>query len=252
MCVSARPATGLFVLGEEDGTRAVIVGGTEDLAETLRVILSVRWHDLVLSRVSDWSECIVALRREDPALFLVACEDDVAQCCDLITQVRSFSDVPLIVVGVWEDVAARVRALETGADDWIRPNSIPMEFIAKVNALLRRYRGWSDPEGGSYSNGALSIDFHTQEARMNGRRTGLTPTEFKVLCQLASHEGSVVSREELLNHVWGPGAYADPEFLKKYIHRLRLKLEEDPSEPRMILNRRGVGYMLAAAGASTN
>lgn len=232
--------------------KAVILGGTEELAETLRVILKVRWRSLALIRVSDCSECLVALRREEPSLFLVACGDNVAQCCDLITQVRSFSDAPLIVVGLCDDVIDKVRALETGADDWIRPNSIPMEFIAKVNALLRRYRGWNGPQADKYSNGALSIDFHTQEARLNGKRTDLSPTEFKVLCQLARHEGSVVTRADLLNSVWGPGEHADPEFLKKYIHRLRLKLEEDPAEPRMILNRRGVGYMLAAAGASTS
>ena len=251
MCVSARPATGLFVfLGGEDGTRALLVGGTEDLAETLRVILRVRWRDLVLSRVGGCSECIVALRREEPSLLLVACEDNVGQWCDLITQVRSFSDVPLIVVGLWDDVAARVRALEAGADDWVRPDSIPMEFIAKVHALVRRCNVCDQCELRNYCNGPLSIDFATQEVRINGRQAALTATEFKVLCQLARSEGSVVSREDLLNHVWGLGGYADPEFVKKYIHRLRVKLEEDPAEPHIIVNRRGVGYMLATASLS--
>ncbi|MBN1855961.1 MAG: response regulator transcription factor [Dehalococcoidia bacterium] len=230
--------------------KAVILGGTEELAETLRVILQVRWRNLVIQRTSDARESIAALRREEPSLFLIACDEDVARCCDAITQVRSFSDVPLIVVGQFDDVVAKVRTLETGADDWIRPSSIPMEFIARVNALLRRVGTGSMSEESKYFNGALSIDFGTQEVRIDGRRATLTPTEFKVLCQLAKHEGTVVTRQDLLGRVWGNEGYADPEFVKKYIHRLRAKLEEDPAEPRYIVNRRGVGYMLSATSAT--
>ena len=230
--------------------KAVILGGTEELAETIRVILHVRWHNLVIERISDSREGVAALRREDLSLFLIACDEDVAHCCDTISQVRSFSDVPLIVVGQVEDVVAKVRALEMGADDWIRPSSIPMEFIARVNALLRRVGTGSLSEEAKYSNGALSIDFGTQEVRMDGMRASLTPTEFRVLCQLAKHEGTIVTRQDLLGRVWGDEGYADPEFVKKYIHRLRVKLEEDPAEPRYIMNRRGVGYMLATASSS--
>ena len=100
-----------------------------------------------------------------------------------------------------------------------------------------------------YSNGTLCIDFGRQEVRISGRRLSLTPTEFKVLCHLARHEGTVVTRETLLASVWGSESYADPEFVKKYIHRLRVKLEDDPAEPRIIVNRRGVGYMLATASS---
>jgi len=230
--------------------KALLLGGTEELAETLRVVLRVRWHDLALIRVSDCSECLAALRREEPSLLLMACEDNVAWCCDIITQVRSFSDVPLVVVGLWDDVVAKVRALETGADDWIRPDSMPMEFIARVHALVRRCNGCDKCGLRNYCNGPLSIDFATQEVRINGRQTALTATEFKVLCELVRNEGSVVTRERLLLAVWGGEECSDPEYVKKYIHRLRVKLEVDPAEPHIIVNRRGVGYMLTTASSS--
>jgi len=224
--------------------KALVVGGNSELAGTLEVILKVRWHDLELMRVAGPGEAVRFVTREEPSLLLVAM-DEPGRCCDLITQVRACSSVPVIVVGESDDVAFKVRALETGADDWIRASSIPMEFIARINALLRRCSGL-DVSKGSYLNGSLAIDFATQEARINGRRAELTPTEFKVLCHLARHEGSVVTRERLLGEVWGDVETADPEALKKYIYRLRTKLGDDAAEPHFILNRRGVGYMLAA------
>ena len=224
--------------------KALLVGGGEELRDTLRIILRVRWHSLDLDWVTDPREFVALVRREEPSLLLVAL-DDVAPCCDLIAQVRAFSNVPLVVVGQNEDPSAMVRVLETGADDWILPSCIPMEFIARVHALLRRCDA-QEAELSTYLNGDLSIDFATQEVRVNGHSAALTPTEFKVLCDLARHDGSVVTSERLLGDVWGCDGSADPEFVKKHIHRLRMKLESDPSEPHLILNRRGVGYMLAA------
>ena len=230
--------------------KALVVGGKAEQAETLRVVLGVRWHEISLLHIGECRDAISVIRREDPTLVLVDCDCEVASTCDLIARLRSFSDVPLIVVGHGEDVTAKVRALETGADDWIHASSIPMEFIARVNALLRRYRTECGAAMAPYSNGTLCIDFGRQEVRISGRRLSLTPTEFKVLCHLARHEGTVVTRETLLALVWGSESYADPEFVKKYIHRLRAKLEDDPTEPHIIVNRRGVGYMLATASSN--
>ena len=229
--------------------KVLVVGADGDLAETLRVILRVRWHDITLLHVQDWRGALVTMRREEPTLVLVDCGSDVAATCDFVSQLRSFSDVPLVVVGEKDDVTAKVRALETGADDWILASSIPMEFIARIHALMRRCHSEPGSVLAPYFNGSLSIDFATQEVRISGRRLSLTPIEFKVLCHLAKHEGTVVTREALLATVWGSESYSDPEFVKKYIHRLRAKLEDDPAEPHMIVNRRGVGYMLATASS---
>ena len=111
---------------------------------------------------------------------------------------------------------------------------------------LQRRGDVRESDQSTYLCSGLSIDFATQEVRVNGHCAALTPTEFKVLCGLARHDGSVVASERLLGDVWGCDGSADPEFVKKHIHRLRMKLESDPSEPHLILNRRGVGYMLAA------
>lgn len=231
----------------------LLLGGTQDFAVTVRTVLRIRWQDtalfhIPLAHIDQWRE---AMRRDEPTLVLIDCTSDVPTCCDLIAQIRAFSDVPLVMIGQGEDVTAEVQALETGADDWIDASTIPMDFIARVNALLRRY-SISEKQGlKPYTHGSLSIDFATQEVRISGRQVALTPTEFKVLCVLARHEGTLVTHESLLANVWGTESYSDPEFVKKYVHRLRTKLEEDPAEPNLIVTRRGAGYVFAP-GSSIN
>ena len=181
---------------------ALLIGGNDELSATLGVILRVRWRELELDRISDAREAVARVGREEPSIVFVAL-DEVAACCDLIARVRAFSTVPLVVIGETADASFKVRALESGADDWIGPGSIPMEFIARVHALLRRCSAPLQREVCSYCNGHLSIDFSTQEARIDGRQAELTPTEFKVLCHLARHEGSIVTRERLLGELCG-------------------------------------------------
>jgi len=228
--------------------RVLVVADSEELAQTISVVLKVRWPQLSLIQAGEGRESIELIHREKPDLVLLHLDSAAVDCFDLISQIRGFSDVPLIVVSQRDDVVDRVRALETGADDWCNPSSIPMEFIAKVNAVLRRCAPRSNSSRvSSFLNGKLRIDYGSRRVTVLGRPVKLTPIEYKVLCQLVRNEGSVVSHSNLLHTVWGPNYGADPEFVKKYIYRLRGKVEEDPADPQMILTERGVGYILIAS-----
>ena len=236
----------LFVLGIE--MRVVAVAESRELLQTISVILKVRWPELSLIQAGEARESIELIHREKPDLILLHLDSAAVDCFDLIVQIRGFSDVPLIVLSQRDDVVDRVRALETGADDWCNPSSIPMEFIAKVNAVLRRCAPRSNSSRVcSCLNGRLRIDYATHRVTVLGRPVKLTPIEYKILWQLAQNEGSVVSREALIRGVWGPNYEADPEFLKKYIYRLRCKVEEDPATPKILLTERGVGYTIASS-----
>ena len=169
---------------------------------------------------------------------------------DLIGQIRSFSEVPLIALSQSKDVMDKVKALEMGADDWIPPSS-PMKYIAKVNAILRRCCPLGDGYTASFLCGKLSINYATHDVYVNGKPVKLTPIEYKILYQLVKNEGSVVCHTNLLSSAWGPHYGATPEFLKKYIYRLRSKIEEDPGDPKIICTRRGVGYIFITASDST-
>ena len=126
-----------------------------------------------------------------------------------------------------------------------------MEFIAKVNAILRRGLPRKDTNVSYFLNDKLSINYATHEVRLSGKPVKLTPIEYKILCQLAKKEGSIVSHAILLHSVWGSGYGDKIEFLKNYIYRLRSKVEEDLSNPEIILTERGVGYIFIASSAST-
>jgi two-component system, OmpR family, KDP operon response regulator KdpE len=184
-----------------------------------------------------WPSCIFPNRAQGSAA-----ED----CLGLIGEIRSFSGIPLIVLGLSADVMDKVKALEIGADDWISPPFSPMEFIARVNAILRRC--WPQKPGvASFLDGKLSIDYATRRVSVLGRTVRLTPIQYRIFCYLAENEGRICTTGELLRYVWGPNSSDDRELLKLNVYRLRSKIEEDPSNPEIILNERGMGYVIRAS-----
>ena len=230
--------------------KVLLIGGSEDVARTISIMLEVRWPELNLVHTSEPRESLELICREQPDLVMLHRDSLSMNCVDLISQIRGFADVPLIVLGQSNDVVDEVEALEMGADDWITRSCMPMEFIAKVNALLRRCPPRSNDNVEHFLNGELSINYAAHKVHASGKPVKLTPIEYKLLCQLAKNEGSVVSREKLLHTVWGPNYEVNPEYLKKYIWRLRSKIEEDLADPQIIVTERGVGYMLVKSADS--
>jgi len=226
--------------------KALVIGASEELVETISLILKVRWRDLVV-HAAEPGEALELARGEQPDIVMLRLDSASASCFDLIGQIRSFSKVPVIVLSDIGSVVDKVRALEMGADDWISRDCMPMEFIAKVNAILRRCYPHSNNHVSCFFNGKLSINYAAHEVCMLGKRVNLTPIEYKILYQLVRNEGTVVSCINLLRNVWGADYEADPEFVKKYICRLRSKIEEDPSNPQIILTERGAGYLYSAS-----
>ena len=227
--------------------KVLLFSDSEELSRNIPLVLKVRWPNLSLFCASEARECLQLIHREQPYLAMLHLDSGSEDCFDLISQIRSFSDVPLIVLSQRDDVMDKVRALEMGADEWILQSSVPMEFIAKVNALLRRCQSNIDSCSLSFLGGRLSIDPCKRQVTVSGKEVKLTPMEYKILLLLAHGEGRIVSKEDLVRTVWGPSYVAYSECLKKYIYRLRCKIEEDPATPRIVLTERGVGYFLASS-----
>ncbi len=230
--------------------KVLFVGDSQELLQAMSIILKVRWRELSLIHATEARQATELIHQEQPNIVLLQVDATSPDDFDIIGQIRRFSEVPLIVLSKNKDVMDKVRALEMGADDWIPPSS-PMEYIAKVNAILRRCSPLGDSFTDSFLCGKLSINYATHEVYVNGKSVELTPIEYKILYQLVRNAGSVVGHTNLLNSVWGPHYGAAPEFLKKYIYRLRSKIEEDPSDPKIICTRRGVGYAFITASDST-
>jgi two-component system KDP operon response regulator KdpE len=234
--------------------KVLLVRLPEELSKYIPLVLRVRWPNLNLFHAHEAREAVQLIHTEQPHITMLHPPERTEGApppdyFDLISQIRSFSDVPLIVIGQSDDVMDKVKALEMGADDWVSPSFIPMEFIAKVNAILRRH-SLNIHEVFSLLNGKLSINYATRQVLILGKPVKLTPIQYKLLCHLIKNQGRVCSSAELLQHVWGPNYSDDRELLKLSVYRLRSKIEEDPSNPEIIFNERGIGYVIRASGSS--
>ncbi len=231
--------------------KVLVFTDSRDLVETISVILRVRWPDLSTLHATEDREGMELIHREQPDIVMLYLDSAATvDSFNFIGEIRNFSDVPIVIVSQQDDVTDEVRALEMGADDWIVLSSVPiMTFIARVNAILRRCSVQNNESTSSFLDGKLILNHGTHEVLVKGKVVKLTPIEYKIACQLVKNEGSVVSSATLLHSAWGPDYRVDPEFLKKYIYRLRSKVEHDPANPELILTERGVGYRFSQPGS---
>ena len=157
------------------------------------------------------------------------------------------SDVPVIVLTARDAEQDRVRGLELGADDYVTKPFSHKELVARIDAVMRRYRaGTEATRASAIVRGDLRIDFAQRKVTVREQHVALTPTEYNLLFQLATNAGHVLTHHELLQKVWGDEYREEVHYLKVYVGRLRTKLERDPAKPALILTVRGVGYQFPA------
>ncbi len=165
--------------------------------------------------------------------------DGVEVCREL----RSRSQVPIIMLTAKGSETDKVAGLEVGADDYITKPFSMREFRSRVKAALRRSRmGVAADEEETIDHGELKIDFGRRMVTLREEEVRVTYVEFEILGALARSPGRVLSRETLLEHVWGDSEYRDPRTVDVHIRHLREKLESDPKDPEFLFTVRGVGY----------
>ena len=165
--------------------------------------------------------------------------DGVEVCREL----RSRSQVPIIMLTAKGSETDKVAGLEVGADDYITKPFSMREFRSRVKAALRRSRMGGEPDGEeTIDHGELKIDFGRRMVTLREEEIKVTYVEFEILGALARSPGRVLSRETLLEHVWGDSEYRDPRTVDVHIRHLREKIERDPKEPEFLFTVRGVGY----------
>lgn len=192
-------------------------------------------------------EALQAAASQNPALILLDLRLPDIDGYEVCQRIREFSSVPIIMVTARGEEVDKVKGLKLGADDYMtKPFSAP-ELLARVDAVLRRSQLPSSTQQVSrLAIGELVINFAQREVTLGGKEVKLSPTEYRLLQYLASNAGKAMTPEEIQDKVWGPEYREYYEGLRTYIHRLRQKIEEDPEQPRYILTRHGVGYMLAS------
>lgn len=160
--------------------------------------------------------------------------------CRLLRQ--RHPSLPIIILTARGDETDKVLGLELGADDYITKPFSPRELVARVRAVLRRTAPGGEETGSLLRVGNVTLDPQKYEVTVGGRRIDLAPKEFDLLRMLMANKGVVLTRDVLLQKVWGYDFAGDTRTIDVHIVRLRQKIEEDPSEPRLIETVRGVGY----------
>jgi len=164
-------------------------------------------------------------------------------------RIRQYSNVPIIILTAKGEEQDRVRGLDLGADDYLVKPFSATELLARVRAVLRRSQ--VSKESGQerfFEHGDLRIDFARAEVWKGNQPVFLSATEYRLLLQFAHHVGKIMTAEELLTSVWGPEYKTDKEILWVSIARLRQKLEEEAHEPKHIVTRSGLGYLMPPLG----
>jgi len=166
---------------------------------------------------------------------------------EVTREVRTWSDVPIIVVSAVGEEAEKIAALDAGADDYVTKPFAIGELLARLRAALRR-------SGGTASTvieiGSIRVDLEKHDVSVDGRRVHLTPREYELMRLFAQNEGKLLTHRTILREVWGPAYQSESSYLHVHISQLRRKIEPDPTRPRYLLNEPGAGYRLVDPDAA--
>jgi len=168
---------------------------------------------------------------------------------DVCRSIRETSQVPVIMVTAQTDTHDLVAGLEAGADDYVTKPVVVKELAARIRVALRRVRR-SLLETEVVHLGDVELMRGQGTVRKAGREVALTKTEFNLLCEFADHPNMVLSRDQLLERVWGYEHLGDSRVVDAHVRRLRVKIEEHPDDPRIVVTVRGLGYRLVTGDRS--
>jgi DNA-binding response OmpR family regulator len=226
--------------------RILIVDDEPKLIYLVREVLSATGFEVLLTCNGEHAVEMVAIEQPDLVLLDIVLPGQM-DGYEIARRIRKFSNVPIIMLTAKVRESEMLRGFDAGADDYITKPFSSKELLARVRAVLKRARGIDQAAEVEITCDCLKIDLARRRVTVEGREVHLTPTEFNLLHELATHPNKVILHEELLSAVWGPEYRDDLDYLRSYIRYLRQKIEADPSHPKIILRCPGVGYMLAAS-----
>jgi len=229
---------------QSDPQRVATVLLVEDeptLADSIQYSLEREGFGVVVAQ--DGEQAIERFRGEPPALVLLDLMLPRLSGLDVCRIVRAESTVPIIILTAKDSEAEKVTGLELGADDYVTKPFSMRELVSRVRAHLRRAGMVSEPaEVEVLTAGPVEMDIARHEARVHGDLLALTPKEFELLETFLLRKGRLLTREFLIEDVWGADYYGDTKTLDVHVKRLRQKIERDPHRPEHLVTVRGLGY----------
>jgi len=223
--------------------KILIIEDDRAIVEAISLTLQLNWPDTILLSTHLGEEGIELFQSENPdAIILDLGLPDISGF-EVLKRIRLFSEVPILILTVRSDESDIVKGLEWGADDYVIKPFRQKELLSRIKLITRR-RG-AIAEGTLLVCGQLQFEPSTGQLFHEGREINLTPTEISIISHLMRNVGRVVTHSGLAEAVWGVDYPDAADSLRVHIRRLRTKLESDPSNPKIVLTRAGMGYMLA-------
>lgn len=226
--------------------KILIIEDDTDVVEVVQLCFELRWRHCQAVVATTGSRGLELVESENPDIVILDLGLPDLDGLEVCRQIRSFSDVPIVMLTVRDSEVDIVKGLEMGADDYITKPFRHIELLARVQAVLRRAQALPLAENEKpFSSGDLCLDFTRREVTVKDQVVRLTPTEYNLLSYLARNAGQVVPHRVLLERVWGREYLEATDYLKVHIQRLRQKLGDSAQSPSLIFNERGIGYRLA-------
>jgi two-component system KDP operon response regulator KdpE len=224
----------------EAAARVLVV---EDEAEIRRfVCLSLEREGFEVFEADGVARGLIEAGTRRPELVVLDLGLPDGDGVDLIRDLRTWSDVPVVVLSARAGEADKVEALDAGADDYLIKPFGAAELLARVRAHLRRRSSGTRAGSPLVEFGDVTIDLARRIVERAGENLHLTPIEYRLLTHLAAHPHCVLTHRQLLNAVWGPNHSEHTHYLRVYMGQLRKKIEDDPAQPQHLLTETGIGY----------
>jgi len=236
-----RPTTAASPPTPTEVARILVVEDEESLADSVRYNLEREGYAVAVA--VDGRRALERFRSERPSLVILDLMLPEVSGLDVCRTIRAESDVPIIMVTAKDSEADKVTGLELGADDYVTKPFSMRELVSRVRANLRRTRpAAAEPADEVLAGGPVRMDVARHEVVVRGEPVSLPPKEFELLEAFLRRKGRLLTRDFLIEDVWGPDYFGDTRTLDVHVKRLRRKVESDPHRPDHLQTVRGLGY----------
>jgi two-component system KDP operon response regulator KdpE len=223
----------------------LVVDDEPQLRQLLRTALAA--HNFRVIEAETAGRALIEAASHKPDLVILDLGLPDADGHTVVTAIRKWSAMPIVVLSARTEEKQKIRALDAGADDYVTKPFAVGELLARVRAALRRAASTGADDAGPLQLGEVAIDLARRTATGPQGPIHFTPIEFRLLAALARHADGVATQRQLLREVWGPDHVEDAHYLRVYMKQLREKIEPDPARPQYLLTETGVGYRLLAS-----
>ncbi len=226
--------------------KILIVEDEQTIRNFMQAILSAKGYDVLLARSGAMADTMIASHCPDLIILDLGLPDTDGM--NVLSSVREWSKIPVIVVSARSHERDKVAALDAGADDYLTKPFGTEELLARIRAAIRHTRTPASSDAlantGLFRAGELTIDYGKRRVFVAGRDAGLTQNEYKLVALLGLHAGKVLTYDYLIRELWGPSARSDNQILRVNMANIRRKIEKNPAQPVYIFTEVGVGYRM--------